>query len=65
MCESTAYLSKDGNEEVMMESVATVKPVEDGKYILRGILGERLEIEGRIEEIDLMNNRIVFKSQKV
>lgn len=62
MCESNVYLNKDGNEELIMENVAVVTPVEENKFILKGLLGERKEIAGTIEDINLMGHRIVIKA---
>ncbi len=60
MCESTAYIVRADTQEKIMETVAQVKPLGEGKYLLRGILGESVEVEGTIEEIDLMGHRILF-----
>jgi len=63
MCESTAYVKKGEIEELLMEDVAMITPVDKDKYILRGLLGESLELEGTIEKIDLMAHKIIFKKQ--
>ncbi len=60
MCESAAYVKKGEKEELVMESVAKVLPLEGGKFMLRGILGDSLEVSGTITEINYMSNRIVF-----
>lgn len=60
MCESTAYLKKDGKEEMLMENVALIKVVDGDKFILEGLLGESLEVNGGLEEINLMDHRILF-----
>ncbi len=62
MCEATAFFKKEQEEKMLMEAVAAVIPM-DGKYQLRSILGERLEVEGKITEINYMTNRIVFSPQ--
>ncbi len=61
MCESTAYVIKADSEEKLMENVAHIKPLEGGKFLLRGLLGESVEVEGAIEEINLMSHKIVFR----
>jgi len=59
MCESTAFVKKNGNEEKVLEDVAMLKP-EGSKIVLTSILGETKEIEGTVDHIDLMNHKIVI-----
>jgi predicted RNA-binding protein len=62
MCESTAYLKdKQGQEKVLLEDVARVAPQADGQLLLSSILGRQIEVNGVIEEIDLMSHRIVLR----
>jgi predicted RNA-binding protein len=60
MCESTAFLKKDGKEEMLLEDVVLLKP-EGNKIILKNILGETREIEAVVDHIDLMGHRIVLR----
>lgn len=62
MCESTAFLKKNGDEEKLLEDVVMLKP-EGGKIILTSVLGETKEVEGAVDHIDLMNHRIVLRSK--
>lgn len=32
MCEANAYIDKDGNEELILESVDIVEPLDDGSF---------------------------------
>ena len=59
MCQSTAYLLKDGNEEKLLEDVAYIKP-EGDMVVLIGLLGDRREVKGTIREIDLMAHRVLI-----
>lgn len=63
MCESTVYVRKDGGEEILMSEVASVRP-EGGKLVLCTILGERIEFDGSIEEIDLMGHKILLRRRQ-
>ncbi len=63
MCESTAYVKKATGEELLLKDVAAIRP-EGRKLILRSILGERLEFDGTIEEIDLLGHKILLKPRK-
>lgn len=60
MCESNVYIRKGDKEELVMASVAAITPLGDGRYLLKGLLGDRCEIKGTLEDINLMAHRIVF-----
>lgn len=61
MCESSAYLRKNENdEELLLEDVVMVKP-RPGMITLTNILGDRKEIEAEIDHIDLMKHRIILR----
>lgn len=62
MCESNVYLKKGDTEELIMENVAAITPVEEGTFVLKGLLGERLEVKAIIEDINLMGHRITLKA---
>ncbi len=63
MCEANAYLVKDGQEELIMESVDVVEP--EGKDIWRlvSIFGDQKIIRGRIQRMELVDHKILFKEQ--
>ena len=60
MCESNVYLKYGEREELVMENVAAITPLENGSYLLRGLLGDSKEIQGTLADINLMAHRIVF-----
>lgn len=60
MCESSVYVKRDDTEELVMENVASITPLEDGKYLLRGLLGDSCEVKGEIVDINLMAHKIIF-----
>ncbi|MDD3473560.1 MAG: CooT family nickel-binding protein [Syntrophaceae bacterium] len=61
MCESNAYILKDGSQTLIMESVGSVRPESDGVF-LKSIFGETLIVKARIIEIDLTGHKIVLES---
>lgn len=61
MCESNAYLIKDGQEELIMESVDFLKPQGDA-IILRSIFGEETTIRARLKEMNLTGHKIILES---
>jgi predicted RNA-binding protein len=64
MCESSVYLKKGKEESLVMQNVAAILPVSDGKFLLKGLLGERMEIAGQIDEINLMGHKIIIRSME-
>ena len=61
MCESNVYIKEGDNETLIMENVAAVTPLDAGTFLLKGLLGERMEIKGVIEDINLMGHKIILK----
>jgi predicted RNA-binding protein len=54
MCELTVYILKGGSREKAMEGVVKIM-AKNGKVLLEGIFGDSLEIEGRVADVDIMN----------
>lgn len=67
MCQSTVYLRDPGAERVLlnvvMKEVASVRPRGD-KLVLTSALGEQLEVEGALYEVDLLRHRIVIERRQ-
>ncbi|EHQ87664.1 CooT family nickel-binding protein [Desulfosporosinus youngiae] len=60
MCESNVYL-KDGENEVMiMESVDTIVPCENGLNLM-DIMGRQLFVPAKIKGMTLLNHRIILE----
>lgn len=62
MCESNVFLKKGQNEELIMENVAAITPVREGVFLLKGLLGESMEVKAIIEDINLMGHKITLKA---
>ncbi len=62
MCEANAYIVKDGQEELLMESVDIIEPEENNtRYRLVSIFGEQKTIRGRISLMNLVDHKIFFE----
>ena len=61
MCEANAYMLKDGEETLLMESVDLVEPEADGTFRLVGIFGDQISIKGKIRRMNLVDHRILFE----
>lgn len=60
MCEINAYIFKDGNEELFLENVDTLKQ-ENNKVYLRNLFGEQKEFEGIIRELSFRKNKVILE----
>ena len=64
MCESNVFFKQNGTENLIMENVAAISPMGEKKLVLKGLLGDTKEIEGKIEDINLMAHKIVIVQAK-
>lgn len=62
MCEANAYLIKDGEEQLIMENVDTLRPEKNGIY-LQDIFGGQRTIKARIKEMNLVDHRILLEEE--
>jgi len=62
MCESNVYLRKDNDEKLIMENVAAISPVGKDTFLLKGLLGENMEVKAMIADINLMSHKIILKA---
>jgi predicted RNA-binding protein len=62
MCDLTAFVLKQGKEELLLESVNHVR-VEKGEVVLRNLFGEEKKVRGEVREVSLVRNRVVIVEQ--
>lgn len=60
MCESHAYVVREGKEEKILDDVTLLKP-EGDQIVLRSLFGDEVKVKGRIEEIQFMDHKILLK----
>jgi len=53
MCELTVYTVSGDKREKVMEGVVRLLS-RDGKILLEGILGESMEIKGKLMDVDII-----------
>ena len=63
MCEASAYIYRDGKEELYLDSVDMIVP-EGDKIFLRNLFGEQKTFDGRLKEISLLKHRILLEEKK-
>lgn len=59
MCEATAYLLKDEQEQILMESVDLFETYED-QIRLVNIFGEEKIVSGRLKTLSLVDHKIIL-----
>ena len=63
MCLAKAYAGGNGERELMMEEIASLK-VQGGRLLVTTLFGEQREIDADISEIDFMASNIVLENVK-
>lgn len=64
MCETNAYIEKDGAEELYLENVDIVIPNnQEGKIYMKNIFGEQKVFNGYIKEVSLSHHKIILKKE--
>ena len=61
MCEANVYILKNGQEELILESVDIIEPEGEGGYRMVNIFGEQKVIQGEIRLMNLVNHKIIFE----
>ena len=62
MCEATAFLVRDGKEEVILESVDLLEP-DNGNIRLVNIFGEQKILAARIKQLSLVDHKIILEEK--
>ncbi|MBW2283017.1 MAG: CooT family nickel-binding protein [Deltaproteobacteria bacterium] len=60
MCESTAYVLKDGKEKLVLESVQLLE-VNPGGVRIASIFGEEKIIQARVKTLSLVDHKILLE----
>jgi len=59
MCEATAYLIKNGQEELVLKDVDVIEP--DGDQLrLVNIFGEQKVVKAEIHSLNLINHKVLL-----
>jgi predicted RNA-binding protein len=59
MCEATAYILKNGQEELFLSEVDIIEPEGDGLRLV-SIFGEQKIIRADIHRLNLVNHKIIL-----
>ena len=59
MCEATAYLLKNGQEELILSDVDVIEPDGDSVRIVN-IFGEQKVLKAEIHSLNLINHKVIL-----
>jgi predicted RNA-binding protein len=59
MCEATAYLIKNGQEELLLKDVDVIEPDGDSLRIVN-IFGEQKVLKAEIHSLNLINHKVLL-----
>jgi len=60
MCESSAYILKNGKEELLMEDVDLLEDNND-QIRLVNLFGEEKNIQARVKRLSLVDHKIILE----
>ena len=64
MCESTAYILKDGKEELVFEGVDLLENTEDGVKMV-DVFGDEKFIRAKVKRFSLVDHKIILEPNPV
>lgn len=62
MCEASAYICRDGKEELYLDSVDLLIP-EGDRIFMKNLFGEQKTFDGRVKEISLLKHKILLEEK--
>jgi predicted RNA-binding protein len=62
MCEASAYICRDGKEELYLDSVDMLIP-EGDRIFMKNLFGEQKTFNGRVKEISLLKHKILLEEK--
>ena len=60
MCESSAYILKDGKEELVLESIDLLEN-KKGEVILINMFGEQKTVKAKVKALSLVEHKIIME----
>ena len=60
MCESSAYILKDGKEELVLESVDLLEN-KKGEIMLINMFGEQKTVKAKVKTLSLVEHKIIME----
>lgn len=64
MCEATAYLWRNGQEEIILPEVDIIEPEGDGLRLVN-IFGEQKLVRAEIWKLNLVEHKVILREKEV
>ena len=61
MCEASAYILRDDQEELVLKAVDVLEPRNDGEFLLVDIFGSQKTIKAKLKRMNLVDHKIIFE----
>jgi predicted RNA-binding protein len=61
MCEASAYILRDDQEELVLKSVDVLEPRDNDKFLLVDIFGGQKTIKAKLKRMNLVDHKIIFE----
>jgi len=61
MCEASAYILRDDQEELILKSVDVLEPQDTGGFLLVDIFGNQKTIKAKLKRMNLVEHKIIFE----
>lgn len=61
MCEATAYVLREGREELLLENVDFIENQSD-KVKMMSLFGEEIVFEGHLRSLSLLDHKIILEA---
>jgi predicted RNA-binding protein len=61
MCEASAYILREDQEELILKSVDVLEPLDDGGFLLVDIFGSQKTINAKLKRMNLVEHKIIFE----
>jgi predicted RNA-binding protein len=62
MCEAAAFILRNGQEELLLDSVDLLEP-DNGNLRLVNIFGEQKIVSAKIKQLSLVNHKIILEEK--
>ena len=61
MCEASAYILRDDQEELVLKSVDVLEPRDNDEFLLVDIFGSQKTIKAKLKRMNLVDHKIIFE----
>lgn len=60
MCDVNAYITKDGSETLLLESITLLRPQPGGTVYMKNLFGEERTVQAQVVEVSFSKNKVLL-----